>query len=134
MVKAPLTVLVTRTCEFHKPNNCDCHLAEIRDLDILDRGQHGMIRKNSVRKAFHLPPIGADDDIDRFVDFRTIARVDAGLVRDALSKGGRVASLDDHGRRALVAQMILYLADGNDIEAQEDAPQRAGAATRSASE
>ena len=101
-------ILLTHDCEYDKPKTTTVLIAEVWPLTDVDPGSRGYIVQNRVLAAFFLEAF-ADVLPESYVDFRSISRLEKGIVEAQSTEGKRLASLTVEARLALQRQLALFL-------------------------
>lgn len=100
-------VVLSHACEIAKPSNSVVLVCGIRPLEGVDVGNQGHIRKNRVRNAMYLEPVGSLKE--SFVDFRFVFRVAKAFLEEAIRRGLRVASMNEEAQLALATFFYRFL-------------------------
>ena len=101
-------VVLSHDCEIQKPGSEFVLCACTRPISSLDQGRAGHVRAGRVLNAMHLPEVGPF--VESLVDFRMTYRISRPVLEEAVARNGRVTSMSDDGRAALIAHIYRYFA------------------------
>lgn len=99
-------VLLSHDCEFDKPDHAYTLVARVIPIIGAPEPRWDAIRRGRTLNAIHLPAVGTA--VESFIDLRYIHRLPKDDLRAAVAANGRVASMTDDGRAAIIAYLYRF--------------------------